>query len=36
MPRMALDAKNLLADEKGEVTAAQAAVRLPDTGWYWD
>jgi hypothetical protein len=36
VPRMALDAGNLLPDEKGEVKAAQAAVKLPDTGWYWD
>ena len=36
VPRMALDAPNLLHDESGAVTAAQAAITLPDTGWYWD
>lgn len=36
VPRMALDADNLLPDDKGEVKAAQAAVKLPETGWYWD
>ena len=36
VPRMALDEPNLLRDEKGEVKAAQAAVKLPETGWFWD
>jgi hypothetical protein len=36
VPRTALDARNLIADEKGELKAAQAAVTLPAEGWYWD
>jgi hypothetical protein len=36
VPRMALDGENLLEDEKGDVKAAQAAVKLPEIGWYWD
>ena len=36
VPRMALDEGNLLLDEKGDVKAAHAAVKLPATGWYWD
>lgn len=36
VPRMALDEPNLLHDEKGAVKAAQAAVKLPAEGWYWD
>ena len=36
-PRMALDAPNLIMDEKGEVGAARAAARdLPQGAWYWD
>ncbi|MFM8735317.1 MAG: DUF1598 domain-containing protein [Pirellulales bacterium] len=36
-PRMALDAPNLIMDEKGEVHAAHAAARdLPADAWYWD
>jgi hypothetical protein len=36
-PRMALDAPNLIMDEKGEVKSAhEAAKDLPTDGWYWD
>jgi hypothetical protein len=36
-PRMALDAPNLIMDEKGAVNAAHAAARdLPAGVWYWD
>jgi hypothetical protein len=36
-PRMALDAPNLLMDEKGEVNAARtAAATLPAGRWWWD
>ena len=36
-PRMALDAPNLMMDEKGEVHAAHASAKdLPADGWYWD
>ncbi|MEX0670805.1 MAG: hypothetical protein WD060_10160, partial [Pirellulales bacterium] len=36
-PRMALDAPNLIMDEKGEVNAARTAAQdLPADGWYWD
>ena len=36
-PRMALDAPNLIMDEKGEVKTAHAAAKdLPTDGWYWD
>jgi hypothetical protein len=36
-PRMALDAPNLIMDEKGEVHAAHASAKdLPADGWYWD
>ena len=36
-PRMALDAPNLLMDEKGAVTAARTAVaKLPEGRWWWD
>jgi hypothetical protein len=36
-PRMALDAPNLLVDEKGEVAAGHAAARdLPAGRWWWD
>jgi hypothetical protein len=36
-PRMALDAPNLIMDEKGEVNAAHAAAKdLPAGVWYWD
>jgi hypothetical protein len=34
---MALDAPNLIMDEKSEVKAAHAAAKdLPTDGWYWD
>ena len=36
LPRRALDAENLLRDDKGEVAAAKTAVSLPAEGWYWD
>ena len=37
MPRMALDAPNLLMDEQGTVAAARAeAVALPAGRWWWD
>ncbi|MFM8496896.1 MAG: hypothetical protein ACKOEM_15470, partial [Planctomycetia bacterium] len=36
VPRRALDAENLLSDDKGEVAAARTAVKLPAEGWYWD
>jgi hypothetical protein len=36
-PRLALDAPNLLMDEKGEVAAAHASAGdLPAEGWFWD
>jgi len=36
-PRLALDAPNLLMDEKGEVGAAHASAGdLPAEGWFWD
>ena len=36
-PRMALDAPNLLMDEKGQVGAARTAARdLPAGRWWWD
>ena len=36
-PRMALDAPNLLMDEKGAVNAARAeAAKLPAGRWWWD
>ena len=36
-PRMALDAPNLLMDEKGTVNAARdAAAKLPENRWWWD
>ncbi|MCE9629312.1 MAG: DUF1598 domain-containing protein [Planctomycetia bacterium] len=36
-PRMALEAPNLIMDEKGEVAAARTAAKdLPAEGWYWD
>jgi hypothetical protein len=36
-PRMALDAPNLIMDEKGTVNAAHAAAKdLPVGVWYWD
>ena len=36
-PRMALDAPNLIMDEKGDVNAAHAAAKdLPAGVWYWD
>jgi hypothetical protein len=36
-PRMALDAPNLIMDEKGAVKSAHAAAKdLPAEGWYWD
>jgi hypothetical protein len=36
-PRMALDAPNLLMDEKGAVSAARtAAATLPAGRWWWD
>jgi hypothetical protein len=36
-PRMALDSPNLLADEKGEVSAARTATaKLPEGRWWWD
>jgi hypothetical protein len=36
-PRLALDAPNLLMDEKGEVAAAHASANdLPAEGWFWD
>jgi hypothetical protein len=36
-PRMAIDAPNLIMDEKGEVQSAHAAAKdLPADAWYWD
>jgi hypothetical protein len=36
-PRMALDAPNLLVDEKGTVAAARTtAAKLPEGRWWWD
>lgn len=36
-PRMALDAPNLIMDEKGDVKSAHASAKdLPADGWYWD
>jgi mono/diheme cytochrome c family protein len=36
-PRMAIDAPNLIMDEKGEVKTAHAAAKdLPGDAWYWD
>jgi hypothetical protein len=37
LPRLALDATNLLMDEKGTVSKAhQAAAELPEGRWWWD
>jgi hypothetical protein len=36
-PRMAIDAPNLIMDEKGQVKSAHAAAKdLPGDAWYWD
>ena len=36
-PRMAIDAPNLIMDEKGQVKSAHAAAKdLPGDSWYWD
>ena len=36
-PRMAIDAPNLIMDEKGQVKSAHAAAKdLPSDAWYWD